>query len=292
MDLNLGRKIGEGACSEIYEWENEHKIIKLAKANTSIQGMRREYENSRVLWESGLSVPQPFEMMEVNGRPGIVFERINGESLMERFIHQLNNRPPFDEKGMDESNNIRITASCLYELHNHHIKLELPNQREQIKYSIRGIDDLTLDEKEAVIGILDRLPIKNQLCHGDPNPGNILIRNGETLLIDWSGASIGNPEADLAEYIILVRYAVIESYLPFLSNEAVKKFNSIRETMIEVFIEEYTRLSSITYDEIEPWIVPIAARRLSADLSKEERDSILKDIKKEIDKSKFRDSKH
>ncbi|CAM4442637.1 hypothetical protein PAXY110619_15315 [Paenibacillus xylanexedens] len=65
-----------------------------------------------------------------------------------------------------------------------------------------------------MIAQLDQLPMKQQLCHGDPNPGNILLRDHDAIIIDWNNASTGNPEADLAEYIIMIRYAILPPHLP------------------------------------------------------------------------------
>lgn len=73
---------------------------------------------------------------------------------------------------------------------------------------------LSQAEKAAVIAQLDQLPMKQQLCHGDPNPGNILLRDHDAVIIDWNNASTGNPEADLAEYIIMIRYAILPPHLP------------------------------------------------------------------------------
>jgi hypothetical protein len=70
----IGNKIAEGGCAEVYEWENDSQIIKLAKANTDTHSMRREYESNRIAWEMGLSVPQPLDFIDIDGRPGIIFE--------------------------------------------------------------------------------------------------------------------------------------------------------------------------------------------------------------------------
>jgi serine/threonine protein kinase len=276
--LNIGDKIGEGGCSEVFELNNANKIIKLARANTDIEAMRREYYNNRIAWDNGLSVPQPFELVDVNGRPGIVFERIHGETLMERFVKQIMKRSTLveDLTEIDEQSDVLITARILSDIHNKS-NLNMPSQREIIKNSIYGVDYLTSAEKGTVLAILDSLPIKQQLCHGDPNPGNILIRDGKAVIIDWMNASIGSPEADLAEYLIMIRFAILPSYLP---NEVVVYFNSNRESIIKVFIDEYTKLSGITYDEIDAWITPIAARKLSADaISEDEKNLLVNEIR-------------
>ena len=89
--MKVGRKIGEGANSEVFEWGNNNKVIKLAKPNTNKGDLQREYKNNLTVWEMGLSVPQPFEIVEFDHRPGIVFERIYGETL-NRTLFQKTHR--------------------------------------------------------------------------------------------------------------------------------------------------------------------------------------------------------
>lgn len=270
MSLLLGSKIAEGGCSEVYEIQDGNKIVKLAKANTDYEAMRREYQNNLAAWQIGLPVARPFEMVEINGRTGIIFERIYGQSILERFMGQVMiGNGQTDIAGDD----IRTTARMLYEIHSR-TDVHLPQtQKEYMKSSIHHVGHLTSVEKEKVIAILDRLPVKNTLCHGDPNPGNILIQSdGKPVVIDWMDATIGNPEADLAEYVIMMRYAVLPSTLP---KQATDFFDDIREVAIQIFIDEYTRLSGVAYDEVVPWIIPVAARKLIADAIPEEEKKIL-----------------
>ncbi|MDQ0888635.1 uncharacterized protein (TIGR02172 family) [Paenibacillus sp. V4I9] len=274
MTNSVGRKLGEGACAEVFEWEDGSKIVKLAKPNTSSAALLREWKHCRAAWECGLPVPEPFGLVTVEGRPGIVFERIYGDSILNRIVNKLiglNNR----EKAVDlmeDHLNARITARLLYQTHT--ISVRLSCQREKIRNDIRRAPSLTNLEIETLIALLDQQPIKQQLCHGDPNPGNILLRDHDAFIIDWNDASIGNPEADLAEYVILLRYTVVPPYLP---TELSIFLDTIRETTISIFLEEYERLSGIRYADIEPWIAPIAARKLSADATSEAEKALLLD---------------
>lgn len=284
MNMKISNKISEGACAEVFEWEGNEKIIKLAKANTDLQAMQREYYNSKAAWDNGLSVPQPFEMLEVDGRPGIVFERIYGETLLERFIKQLLSVVAAEEGRKDyyyEEKETRIAARILSEVHSKSIE-NMTSQREYIIYSINRVSYLTPAEKKAVIGILNRIPTKHQLCHGDPNPNNIFIRDEKAVLIDWMDASTGNPEADLAEYIIMIRFAILPAYIPA---EIADFFDSNREEIIKVFIDEYMKLSDITYEDIDKWITPIAARKLSSDgISEDEKKLLVDEIRRRLSK--------
>ncbi|NIK77795.1 aminoglycoside phosphotransferase (APT) family kinase protein [Paenibacillus castaneae] len=285
MITKMGNKIGEGGCSEIFEWENANQIIKLARDNTDYHAMKQEYDNSRMAWENGLSVPQPIALVDMEGRPGIVFERIYGETMMERFVKKAMERGDEEEASTEhgEYNDIRLTAQVLSEIHNKP-GLRMPSQREAIKNSINSVDYLSKDEKAAVISLLEDLPVKNQLCHGDPNPRNMLLRNGKAVVIDWMNASIGNPEADLAEYIIMFRYAILPDYYP---KEITSHLDSNREAIINAFVEEYTRLAGITSNEIDAWIAPIAARKLSADgISEEEKILLIHEIRRRLQEQK------
>ncbi|NMI04169.1 aminoglycoside phosphotransferase family protein [Paenibacillus sp. SZ31] len=135
-------------------------------------------------------------------------------------------------------------------------------------------------EKAAVIAQLDRLPMKQQLCHGDPNPGNILIRDNDAIIIDWNNASTGNPEADLAEYIIMIRYAILPPHLP---HEATVVLDATREANIRIFMEEYEKLSGIGYADVESSIAPVAARKLIADaISDVEKKMLMDEIRKRL----------
>ncbi len=284
MDYQLGSKIGEGGCSEVYEWMGAQKIVKLAKANTGVGALQAELHHSRVAWQYGLPVPKPYELVNVNGRFGIVFERVYGQSLISLFIRsaveQVKRQAP--DQTADDLIHVKWTARLLHDIHGHSAA-NLPCQRESIKHDIRRAAYLPDIEKEEVISRLERLPLKQQLCHGDPNPGNIMLHEGSATIIDWNNATCGNPEADLAEYILMLRYAILPSHMPV---EAGIVLNNVREPSIRLFMAEYERLSAISYSEVEPWLLPVAARKLAADgISDEEKALLVQEIRRRLGRS-------
>lgn len=204
---------------------------------------------------------------------------------MERFVNQFiihtNNKDIMEKFNYEDIP--KTTAKILSETHRKSIK-NMPLQRKPIVYSIKRAKHLSVSEKKLIITILNSIPIKQQLCHGDPNLNNILISKNKTYLIDWMYASRGNPEADLAEYIIMTRYAILPRSIP---SEFVVYFNSIREKIIKVFIDEYTKMSDITYEDIDSWIIPMAARRLSASIiPKTEKKQLVNEIRRRLKKYK------
>lgn len=253
--MRLGAKLAEGACAEIFAWgEDGTRIVKVAKPNTNLFALQRELRHCRIAHGLGLPVPQPFELVQTGGRNGIVLERVVGESILQRFAARV--LAPDEDCLM-----ARTTARLLHRIHQE-ASDEVPEQYGSLEQDIRRSGHLTVGEKDAVMAWLDTLPRRHQLCHGDPNPGNFLLRDDEVLVVDWNNATLGNPEADLAEYVLMLRYASLPAGA---APEMVRLFEASREPSIRMFVEEYERLSGIGAAAIEAWIPVIAARKLAVD---------------------------
>ena len=86
-EQDLGAKLAEGACAEIYEWgPGGGKIVKLAKPNTNLFALERELRHCHIAWRLGLPVPQPYDLVQADGRHGIVLARASGQSLLQTFV--------------------------------------------------------------------------------------------------------------------------------------------------------------------------------------------------------------
>ncbi len=179
---------------------------------------------------------------------------------------------------LDESD-IKASARILSEIHSMTIG-GLSSQRNFLRRQIMNPNYLNDVEKASVLEIMDHIPTKDQLCHGDLNPNNFMVSNGRHMVIDWNDLTIGNPEADLAEYILTIRHAILPSETP---TRIVEQFDLIREKIIQTFLEEYTSLTGMTEKDIRPWLVIVGARKLAADaISEGEKQVLVKWIRSEI----------
>lgn len=275
--MELGVKIAEGGCSDIYEW-GEGKIVKLAKSNVDYYAMKREFDNHQIAYDSKLPTVKAYDLISLDGRTGIVFERFSGVTLKELLFRNLSAVEPDMDLTVEL---IQLSARCLYEIHRMTDVKTPYTQREHLQYSIQRAEYLTAEEKRLVIELLDTYPDRQCFCHGDPNPGNILrADDGQYVIIDWMDASVGHPAADLAEFIVMIRRAVLPDFLP---EHAIRLFDTLRESIIKIFMDEYTRLSGITYDEVIPWLLPISARKLAADaISDAEKQLLIQDVRQAI----------
>lgn len=56
---------------------------------------------------------------------------------------------------------------------------------------------------------IDKLPDGSALCHGDFHPGNILISNGHTVVIDFMNLCHGDFLYDVARTVFLIEYTPV-----------------------------------------------------------------------------------
>ncbi len=73
--------VGKGFCSDVYGW-GEGRVLKLFHGGAARDRADREYAVTRTVHAAGLPVPAAYELVEVGGRWGIVFERVNGVSML------------------------------------------------------------------------------------------------------------------------------------------------------------------------------------------------------------------
>ena len=81
MRGSLGEKIGEGASADIHIWA-PGQIVKLFKVGASARFGRHEARMTRAAFAAG--APEVFEEVTLEGRFGIVLQRLDGPTL-----HQL-----------------------------------------------------------------------------------------------------------------------------------------------------------------------------------------------------------
>lgn len=262
----LGNRIAMGSSCEVYEWEGNDKVVKLFHTNTTSEAVQLEYRNSSEAWKSGLQVPQPFEQVIWEGRHGIIFEKVVGETIINRIFEGLNT---FQSIDFDEADSdLRIYARALNDIHKATTFDIVTDQKENLKAIIGHPALFTKDEISAIHHYIDLLPGKSLLCHGDTNPGNLILRDGKPVMIDWMHAAIGNPAADVAEVCVMIEYAVLPPETPAAVDQF---FQASRKVAYDIIIDEYCRLSGVTEDEIRSWYVPAATRSIASGALPEEQ---------------------
>ena len=190
-DIGTLPLIARGGQADIYDFGNG-KVIRVPRRPQDYDRIRYEYKVYQSLAGSNVAAPKVYELVEVNGAPSIIMERILGTSMMD----QIKKQPQL----------IRRKAIDLANMHLGLLKVNaevsMTNSKDQAKYCISKSRSLTEDTKQLLLDSLEHLPGGNFLCHGDFHPGNILHRDGKDYVIDWSGATKGDVVYDVAHTYI------------------------------------------------------------------------------------------
>ena len=246
--------IARGRTAEIFEWKDS-QILKVYLEGFPSANVGREAQTSMAVHKAGLPVPAMEGIVEVDGRLGIVFERIEGPSMLAVLI----------SKPWQIFRLARMLAELLTQMHSCEIP-ELPSQRDMLEGDIRRSAVLPTPTKEAALKALEQLPGDNAVCHGDFHPDNIIMSTRGPIIIDWMTATQGNPLADVARTWMLLRLAEVPS---FIGGRWL--IEAIRNLFYAIYLRRYRQLRPVSQEEMEAWQLPVMAARLRENIPEEEQ---------------------
>lgn len=84
--------IATGNTAEVFEYE-EDKVLKLFKVDYPLEQIQREFNNTVIMNRICVHTPKTFEIVEHEGRHGIVFQKIIGVDLLSEYL-----KNPSDKK--------------------------------------------------------------------------------------------------------------------------------------------------------------------------------------------------
>jgi len=262
-----GQLIGEGNTAEVFSW-GEKEILKLFRQEFFVEGIEKEYRISKEVEKLGLPVPKVGEMIELEGRKGITYERISGVSMLKQIM----------EKPLAAGRCARHLADIHYQIHQYKVE-GFPIYKEALEWNIRRLETLTENQKQKILAQLKQLPDGDTLCHGDFHPGNIITNEKQSVILDWMTATTGNPSADVARTMLLLKDAVLPEGTPRLMGYII---TIMRNRLAKGYLKRYMQLSGMHLKDIKQWRIPILAARLMEWVPEEEKKFILKEIVKAI----------
>lgn len=254
--------VGEGRTAEILEWD-EGRVLRLYRLGASLGTVQRELRAFRCASEAGVPSPAVYPsdtgdgLIEVDGRLGIVMERISGPTM----LRQLTQRP------WKLWSYARLLADLNHSMHQQS-SITLPSQRERFHIVIDQLSG-QLDPKLLALlhQTLDRLDDGNAICHGDFHPDNVILSDRGPVIIDWGPASAGAPAADVAWTVYLFKHGGTP---PGMSRGQRVVLSTLRRLFLKSYCRNYMRLSSMRQRMIKQWAPVIAAIRLGDGIPEEE----------------------
>ena len=168
---------------------NEDTIVKLYYAGDPIEDIKREQDYAKKAFVMGVPTAIPFDIVKCEEMYGLVFELVNADIVS----NYLNNHP-------DKMEDIaKKYAQTMKQLHETHVaEGALSSTKELYRTRIEGLREYMTDEEvDTLHRINDAIPESDTVVHGDYHPKNVMIQDGELILIDMADLTTGHPLYDL-----------------------------------------------------------------------------------------------
>lgn len=250
MDIQLTTPIASGRTAEVYAWK-DGTILKLYRDWCPPDWAEHEVRIASAVMRAGLPVPAVEEqIVEMEGRRGVVYERLDGASMLDAMKSQPWKLFQFAD----------TLAGLQAEIHRLSLP-ELPRQRPGLEYAIQHAEHLPADLRPRVLAALEKLPDDTRPCHGDLHPLNILVTSHGPIVIDWMTAACGNPLADVARtsLILTIGVAAARDQVPF----HIRMFSSWYH---QRYLRRYLTLNPDPDGQLKLWKPIMAAARLNENI--------------------------
>ena len=197
--------IGKGNTAEVFPY-GEGKVCKLFFEGYPHEYVAQEFQNAREFYQSGIRVPIPFEVVVIQNRSGIIYERIQGKTLL----------AVMEERQESFSEFLKMFVRLQQNMHLHHSRNVL-----SYKSYLLAVLQNHRAATPAIIQTIQALPECDCLLHGDFHPNNILIQpDGTPVIIDFMNVCCGPPLYDIARTYFLIR-----QFQPWIADEYRKQIN-------------------------------------------------------------------
>ena len=180
--------IAKGANGAVYRYDNE-TILKTYFAKDALPEIKQERENARRAFVLGINTAIPYGIVRVGDGYGTVTELLNATSVTKLI------RSNPDDMTQAAKYYIDMLKSI------HAISVEdglLPDMKDTaLDWANYIVPHLPEDQANKLLSLIEAVPKTNTVMHGDYHTNNIMVQNGEPLLIDMDTLCMGHPVFEL-----------------------------------------------------------------------------------------------
>ncbi len=212
--------IAKGANGAVYRYDDE-TILKTYFAKDALPEIKQERENARKAFILGINTAIPYGIVRVGEGYGTVTELLNAVS-----VTKLIRKNPDD---MSEA--AKYYIDMLKSIHAIEVEDgEVPDMKETaLAWADFVAKHIPEDQGKKLRALIEAVPKRNTLMHGDYHTNNIMVQNGEPLLIDMDTLCMGHPVFELGSmFNAFIGYSeldheVTEKFFGY-THEAAEKF--------------------------------------------------------------------
>lgn len=180
--------IAKGANGAVYRY-NDETILKTYFAKDSLPEIKQERENARRAFVLGINTAIPYGIVRVGDGYGTVTELLSATS-----VTKLIRKNPED---------LTLAANYYIDMLKsiHRIEAEdgeLPDMKETALSWARFVAPyIPKEQADKLHSLIEAVPKRNTLMHGDYHTNNIMVQSGEPILIDMDTLCMGHPVFEL-----------------------------------------------------------------------------------------------
>lgn len=201
--------IGRGSNGEVYRLDPD-TVIKVYFNNDALPDIQRERELARKAFVLGIPTAIPYDVVKVGDTYGSVFELLNAKNFSKLIVS--------DPENMDHY--IELYIDLLKKIHATEVKPgDMPNMKTvALNWAKFLADYLPGEQYNKLVSMIDAVPEDLHMMHGDYHVKNLMMQDGEVLLIDMDTLCYGNPVFEFASIFL--------AYVGFgeLDHQATKEF--------------------------------------------------------------------
>ena len=182
--------IGQGANGKVYRID-PGTIVKVYLNPDALPEIHRERELARTAFVLGVPTAIPYDVVRIEGGGyGSVFELLNATSFAKLLIR--------GEKSVDEV--AKMSVELLKLIHATEVKPDsMPDMKTvALDWADFLKDYLPAEQAEKLRALIAAVPEDHHMMHGDYHIKNVMLQNGESLLIDMDTLCYGHPVFELA----------------------------------------------------------------------------------------------
>ena len=231
--------IARGGNGAVYRYDAE-TIVKIYHNGASLDEIRQEKELCRKVFIKGINTAIPYDVVKIGDSYGSVAEMLSAKSVAKIL--------KADIEKLDEC--MDIYTDLLKKIHSIPVSVgEMPSMKEIAVNWFEFLESyLPTDLWTKLMDMIKKMPEPQFMIHGDYHIHNVMIQDGEPLLIDMDTVAYGHPVFEFAAvYLGYVGYCennpsgVLEFYgLPYETTTKLwatlleKYFNGDKAKMQEV----------------------------------------------------------
>jgi uncharacterized protein (TIGR02172 family) len=186
-----------GTCGECYRLDEE-SVVKLYYAGISADLVEREKQFAREAFILGVPTAISYEIVQCGDRLGVIYEMLEAKLFSEIIRNDLQNL----------ESHAKTLAAAARTIHSARDSQSVfPEAKTHFRRSMHQLaDDFPPEDIEHLRHRLDHIPDTDECVHLDLHTSNIMIRDGQPLIIDMGEFSVGSFLFDLGQWCTIYGY--------------------------------------------------------------------------------------